>query len=94
MKRWLLTMILVASAGIAQAQQPTDGSIRTPDRRRPDSTFDSKVLQRGSSDARQLDQLQRMRQRSNERVQQLRQPHPSSRPATTQQNRRNTVVTQ
>ncbi len=94
MKRWLLTLALVATAGAAAAQQPADGSIRTLDRLRQERTFDGTVLRRGSGEARQLDQLQRMRQRGNERAQQFRQPDQTSRPAATPQTRRNTVVTQ
>lgn len=90
----LLALCLVLSAGSALAQEPANGSRRSWDQLRQDRSRNLPVLGGQSRDARELDQLLRLRERSLERSQRLRQPSQSSRPANANNSRKNTVVTQ
>lgn len=94
MKALILALGFCVVAGAAPAQQPVDGSRYSQERLRPGRTTDSPALRHGSSDARQLYELQRLRQRSEQRVRALRQPSQTSRPANANNSRKNTVVTQ
>jgi hypothetical protein len=94
MRYGLLALSLLLSGGAALAQDPANGSRRSWDQMRQDRSRSLPVPSGQSRDARELDQLLRLRERSQERSQRLRQPSQPSRPANTNNSRKNKVVTQ
>lgn len=93
MKTRLLVIGLCMIAGATEAQVPVDGSRRPQDQLRRDR-LDGPTLRHDSRDARQLEELQRLRSRSLERSQRLRQQGQASRPVGSKNSNKNTVVTQ
>ncbi|MBB3938012.1 hypothetical protein [Aureimonas phyllosphaerae] len=94
MKRWIVALLLCGFAGTAQAQEPIDGSGKRLERLRQERERSNGVLRRDGSDAGRLDELLRMRQRSEQRVRPLHQPSQESHPANARNFNKNTVRTQ
>lgn len=92
MKYLTYIALLCGLASVAQAQD-FDQSI---DRRQDRSRYEQNrsLLRQEGRDARDLERLQRLRQRSEQRIRRLDQPGQASRPANTNNSRKNVVRTQ